>query len=172
AFDILQLNDAFLENSTFEERKTQLRKIIELIGRKEHRISLVDTSDSSDDLWRLTFDYKAEGLVAKRKNSTYQSDKGHHHWYKVKNCRLIQGIVHSYHVKNGYFSVNVWKDDELRFIGKCKHGLKDETLHTLKEIFLTRGTKQNNEYILPPAIVANIHTLDLYDGELGEPEYN
>ena len=172
AFDILQINDVFLKNSAFEERKTQLRKIIELIGRKEHRISLVDTADSADDLWKLIFDYKAEGLIAKRKNSTYQSGKGHHDWFKVKNWRQIQGILHSYHVTNGYFSVNVWKDDELQFIGKCKHGLEDESLHTLKQIFLTKGTKQDNEYILPPAIVANIHTLDLYDRELREPEFN
>src|SRR5699024_9408440 len=107
AFDILQLNAAFLVNSTYEQMKTQLRKIIELIEKKEHRMTLVDTSDSSDDLWRLTFDYKAEGLVAKRKNSTYQLGKGHHDWFKVKNWRLIQGILHSYHVTNGYFSVNV-----------------------------------------------------------------
>lgn len=198
-FDILMVNNKMLEKKGFKERKQRLKEMIHLLEKdrctidtlktgksemengdmiynplqteKESRIQLVDAFDKSDELWKLVFDYKAEGLIAKRKKSSYQIDKSHHDWFKIKNWRQIHGILHSYNVTNGYFLVSVFENDELRSIGKCKHGLDDEVLHMLKQVFLTNGNKQGKEYVLPPAIVASIHTLDLYDGELREPEF-
>src|SRR5690625_5414095 len=68
-------------------------------------------SHVSDKLQKLIFDQKAEGLIAKRKKSTYQSGKEHHSWFKIKNWRHINGILHAYNVANDYFSISVRSEE-------------------------------------------------------------
>lgn len=172
-FDVLKIKGISIENKFLEERKIHLKKIMDVLTHiKNKRMCLVNTFDVVDKIWKLIFDYKAEGLIAKRKTSVYHPGKRHHDWFKIKNWRHIQGILHSYHVSNGYFSIKVFKNNDLYSIGKCKHGLRDDVLQTLTQVFLTRGEKQGDEYTLPPAIVAAIHTLDLSDDELREPSFN
>src|SRR5699024_1719038 len=55
-------------------------------------------------------------------------------------------------------------------VGKCKHGLTQETAGTLKKLFFSKGEKQGETYTLPPAICAAIRTLDFYKNELREPD--
>src|SRR5690625_6870713 len=73
--------------------------------------------------------------------------------------------------ENGYFSVAVYDEGKIKTIGKCKHGLREESMETLKEIFLTKGDIQGNNYTLPPAICASVNTLDLHKGVLREPTF-
>jgi len=173
AFDMNTSKGMALETEILTARKIQLSKLMSLLEvKKGKRIQLVDSCDASDKLQKLMFDQKAEGIIAKRKKSTYQSGKGHRSWFKIKNWRKINGILHAYNVANDYFSISVFKGDILTPIGKCKHGLDDKTLQTLKDVFRTQGHLQNDEYTVPPAITARIHTLDLYDSELREPEFD
>ena len=171
-FDIITLSGMTLETEILTARKRHLSKVMSLLRiKKDKRIQLVDSCHASDKLQKLIFDQKAEGLIAKRKKSTYQPGKSHHNWFKIKNWRHINGILHTYNVANDYFSISVFKDDILTSIGKCKHGLDNKTRQTLKHVFRTQGVLQNDVYTIPPAITASIHTLDLYDRELREPEF-
>lgn len=120
----------------------------------------------------LVFTHKGEGIIAKRINSKYHYGNRHQDWFKIKNWRTIRGFLTSYDSNNNYFSISIFKHKEIHNIGKCKHGLDEEASHTLKQLFLTKGKKENHLFLLPPAVCASVHTLDLYENELREPAFS
>ncbi|HLR52832.1 MAG TPA: DNA ligase D [Candidatus Avamphibacillus sp.] len=172
AFDIIMKQGNSLLKESFEKRKRNLHDLFTSFFNEENsQLRLVQAYSDANKLWNIIFESKAEGIIAKRKTSPYQPEKKHHDWWKIKNWRRIHGILTSYNMNNGYFTVNVFDNGHLKPIGKCKHGLEADAFDTLKELFTTKGEKQENIYTLPPAIVATIHTLDLYDQELREAEF-
>ncbi|MFB4169862.1 DNA ligase D [Virgibacillus sp. JSM 102003] len=171
AFDLLEYKSETLVNEGFAERKKKLAAILEK-DQIENRLYFVPFSNNSDELWEKIFNYKGEGLVAKRLNSNYEDEKKHKDWFKIKNWRSINGFLTFYNTNNDYFTVCVFANGEVISVGKCKHGLFDEEFTTLKDLFYANGTKEADGYSLPPAICAEIHTLDLYKNELREPEFN
>ena len=172
AFDLIMTQGISLLKESFKQRKKKLHDLFTSFFNEENpRLQIAEAYSDANKLWGIIFESKAEGIIAKRKTSSYQPDKKHHDWWKIKNWRQIYGILTSYDMNNGYFTVNVFDKEDLLPIGKCKHGLDAEAFNTLKELFITKGKKQGNIYTLPPAIVAKIHTLDLYDQELREAKF-
>ncbi|MUK89596.1 DNA ligase D [Ornithinibacillus sp. L9] len=170
AFDMLQLKGLSLEKDNFENRKKQLVELFHHTGIKE-RIRYIHAYQDPNELWNMVFTYKGEGIIAKRKKGTYESGKTHRDWYKIKNWRTFKGILTEYDSKNEYFTIHVFRGNDLIEVGKCKHGLDSEDFQTVKQLFLTNGEKRGESYHLPPAVCAAIHTLDIYRGELREPEF-
>ncbi|WP_342447724.1 DNA ligase D [Lentibacillus salicampi] len=171
AFDLLMFEGTELIKETFERRKKKLERIFDHGDQLGELLHYVECVDDADSLWQVIFDYKAEGMVAKRKDSRYAPGKKHHDWFKLKNWRTIEGFLTFYDPKNDYFLVCVYRGDEVTEIGKCKHGLEEDSFKALRDLFLSRGTEENGGYRLPPAVCAEIHTLDLLSGELREPEF-
>lgn len=171
AFDLLHYQGKALQNQSFQQRKNWLNH---LFSKTEltTRIRLVSASDDAKHLWQVIYDYKGEGMIAKRKSSKYHAGKTHQDWFKIKNWRTIQGFLTQLDPENDYFTIGVYKEESIHTIGKCKHGLEGEAMDTLRQIFLTKGIKRDKFYELPPAICASIHTLDLYQDELREPSFN
>ncbi|RDW15368.1 DNA ligase D [Oceanobacillus chungangensis] len=168
-FDLLEL-----KGKSYRMQKLSVRKIgLESLFRKlkGDRLKLVESFQSPEAIEKAAFDFKAEGMVAKRTTSTYINGKRHHDWLKIKNWRKIQVFLTAYDMKNDYFHVGVFHEENVKAIGKCKHGLDAESFQTLKQLFLTNGKKQGQLYMLPPAVCASIHTLDLYKEELREPQF-
>ncbi|WP_318936968.1 DNA ligase D [Oceanobacillus halotolerans] len=170
-FDLLQQNGNSLQATPYMERKAMLETLLVQTLPETGRLRYVPTFSDAQHLWGKVFIYKGEGMIAKRKNSTYHAGKKHHDWMKLKNWRTIQGFITFYDPKNNYFTINVFENETIKPIGKCKHGLSDEEMGTLSQLFRTKGEKRENGFYLPPAICASIHTLDLYKGELREPEF-
>ena len=170
AFDLLQQNGNDYQSKSFETRKGLLNDLFVQTA-MDKQIVLVTAHKNPDTLWDIIFEHKGEGIIAKRKKSAYSTGKKHHDWFKVKNWRTIQGFLTSFDMDNAYFTVCVYEDDVVKEIGKCKHGLDEEAIRSLKQIFLTKGQKRGKNYLLPPAICAAIHTLDLHKGELREPSF-
>jgi len=135
-------------------------------------IAMIEAHDNADVLQEIVFNHKGEGIIAKRKSSPYREGKSHQDWFKVKNWRTIYGFLTHFNTKNGYFTVHVYDDTDMIEVGKCKHGLTQETASTLKELFFSKGERQGESYTLPPAICAAVRTLDLYKNELREPEFS
>ncbi|MFD1361587.1 DNA ligase D [Lentibacillus salinarum] len=172
AFDLLSCEGASLIEQTFDQRKTKLAAIFGDRHNLGERMHYVDFSEDADALWATIFDHKGEGMVAKRKDSRYQSEKQHHDWFKIKNWRTIQGFLTCYDPKNDYFTVSIYRDSEVWELGRCKNRLDEASFTALRDLFLAKGTKEKDVYHLPPAICAEIHTLDLLSGELREPEFS
>ncbi|RKQ31522.1 DNA ligase D [Oceanobacillus halophilus] len=170
AFDLLQENGSDLLSQPFNDRKKALNDLF-----KEHiksnRIQYVNSYEDPEELWKKIYDHKGEGMIAKRKKSKYIGGKGHRDWFKMKNWRSLQGFLTHYDNQNGYYSFRVFDGNKIHEVGKCKHGLDDESAETLRQLFITNGEKSTGGYSLPPAICASIHSLDLYKNELREPEF-
>lgn len=172
AFDLLACEGAACVEQTFDQRKKKLADVFAGESELGKRVHYVDFAENADKMWDEIFVHKGEGVVAKRKNSRYQPEKKHHDWVKTKNWRTIEGFLTFYDPKNDYFTVSVYRDDVVQELGKCKHGLDEEAFAVLRDLFLSKGTKEKDGYRLPPAICAEIHTLDLLKGELREPEFS
>ncbi|MFD1852240.1 DNA ligase D [Oceanobacillus bengalensis] len=170
AFDILQEKNTPYSNHTLIKRKEKLQAFFEKVENRSH-IKMIPYDENPDKTWKQIVDYKAEGIIAKRKTSKYIAGKKHQDWFKIKNWRTIQGILTHYDAGNGYYSFRVYDNKQLIEIGKVKHGLDTDAANTLKQLFLTNGEVKKNVYSLPPAVCASIHTLDLYKDELREPEF-
>ena len=170
-FDIVSKQSKDVKTTAYLQRKQMVKSLLEKVPMANGRVRYVPFYEQLATIRDLIFLHKGEGIIAKRKNSQYQQAKQHHDWFKLKNWRKIHGLLTSYNVSNDYFTVSVYDQKNVRSIGKCKHGLDQETKKTLKQLFMTEGEKIGNEYQLPPAICAQIHTLDLHGDELREPEF-
>jgi bifunctional non-homologous end joining protein LigD len=171
AFDLLEWQGRSLIREKLADRKKQLEELFR-IWPEQGEVRPVKTFENKDTLTEIVFTYKGEGIVAKRQDTSYLPGKNHQAWIKVKNWRTLQGILTAYDTENQYFTVQVFDKDgtSLVDIGKCKHGINQEELQTVRNLFTGQGEKQHNVYTLPPAICASIRTLDLYEGEFREPE--
>lgn len=175
AFDLLQQKGKDYRSNPYHERKETLRLFLKKMKTEktsQQPIAMIETHDNADALQEIVFNHKGEGIIAKRKSSTYREGKSHQDWFKIKNWRTIYGFLTHFNTKNGYFTVHVYDDAKMIEVGKCKHGLTRETAGTLKELFFSKGEKQGETYTLPPAICAAVKTLDFYKNELREPEFS
>ena len=172
AFDLLQIKGKSYRNHPLIERKRLLQTFFNRIDSKwTDCLQIITTYASYEKLKQIIFDYKGEGIVAKRRRSKYIAGKTHGNWLKEKNWRIIYGFLTLYDSDNDYFQVAVYDEEEIISIGKCKHGLEEEVFHSLKQLFQTNGEKKATTYELPPAICVKLHTLDPHEGELREPEF-
>ncbi|MFC4663822.1 DNA ligase D [Oceanobacillus aidingensis] len=170
AFDIKEIRGKKLTNNNLSLRKEILHQLLEPVSDNEV-LNCVEIFSSMKEIQKVISASKCEGIVAKRKDSTYQKGKNHHDWFKIKNWRVVQGILTEYNPSNGYFAVNVLDNDNLIRIGTCKHGLSKESSETVQKLFKEQGKLVEGSYHLPPAIASMINTLDLYKGELREPNF-
>lgn len=175
AFDCRQIKGSSLLKKRFLERKKELKAFfqsakLDTYVSRLNRLCYIP-SYTHDELQEKVFAYKGEGIVAKRKRSMYQPGKQHRDWLKIKNWRVLTGILTFYDTKNDYFNIEVFDGATSRSIGKCKHGLKESEYAVLKQLFRENGEKQHGGYSLPPAVCAEIHSLDLHQGELREPSF-
>ncbi|SFE08095.1 bifunctional non-homologous end joining protein LigD [Lentibacillus persicus] len=171
AFDLFKAGDTEIIDQTFDQRKRKLAEVFNGERRMGARLHHVDFSENLEMVWRNIFKYKGEGIVAKRQGSRYQQGKKHRDWFKIKNWRMIKGFLTLYEPQNDYFTVCVYRDGTAVEIGKCKHGLNEEAYAALKKLFVENGTEENGGYRLPPAVCAEIQTLDFVGSELREPSF-
>lgn len=170
AFDITEKSGKRLHQQNLSFRKVILHQLLQSIP-DNPILKYVETFTSIQEIQKVVSTSKSEGIIAKRKDSAYQKGKNHHDWYKIKNWRVIQGILTEYNPSNGYFIVNVLDDENLIKIGICKHGLSKKSVETVQNLFKEQGNFSNGTYHLPPAITSTINTLDLHGGELREPNF-
>lgn len=176
AFDMLQQNAESLKNVSFLKRKQNLSEMFTNIGHRNEidqrrPLTYIPAHHDSAEIWKRVTENKGEGMIAKRTESTYLTGKNHQDWFKIKNWRHIEGILTFYNLDNGYFTVEIYDNNDLLSVGKCKHGLNTEEADTLKTLFTENGTKEQGGYTLPPALCARINTLDLFKNELREPNF-
>ncbi|GAA0435993.1 DNA ligase D [Lentibacillus halophilus] len=172
AFDVLLEAGESLLEEPLQQRKQRLRKLFNDKSQLGQRLYAVPFSSDADAAWENAFRYKGEGVVAKRQTSVYKQGKDHRDWFKIKNWRTVTAFLTFYHTQNDYFTACVFHDGKPVDIGKCKHGLDESASDTLRQLFVTNGTKEIDGYRLPPAVCASIHTLDLVSDEIREPSFS
>ncbi|WP_152654558.1 DNA ligase D [Oceanobacillus sp. CFH 90083] len=170
AFDITEIKGKKLHQDNLLLRKEMLHQALEPITDNKV-LKCVEAFTSMEEIQKVVTAFKCEGIIAKRKDSTYQKEKNHHDWFKIKNWRVIQGILTEYNPSNEYFSINVLDNNNLIKIGTCQHGLSKDSAETVKKLFKEQGDFVRGIYQLPPAITSTINSLDIYGNELREPSF-
>ncbi|MDN4494953.1 DNA ligase D [Ureibacillus aquaedulcis] len=179
AFDLLQLEGEDVTQDSLEVRKTKLTSLFESVQlplspsyKDKGSLQLIGVSSESEKLWEKIREWNAEGMIAKKKSSLWESGKRSSLWLKVKNWRIITIILTLFDQTNGYFNGAVYYNDELREITNFRHGLKDEELQTLANFFQANGTKTSaTTWILPPSICVDVACIDFDGKKLREPRF-
>ncbi|WP_157967891.1 DNA ligase D [Paraliobacillus sp. X-1268] len=175
-FDMIQLKGNALESKTLKERRKQL----EIIARKlkiakydlNSRINLVQSFKALDEIMATVMLHQCEGIIAKKKSSTYLSGKRTSNWFKVKNYRIIQGIISGWNIDNDYFDLKVFHHDQIETLGKVKNGFSDDDKKTLTAFIQENGKKINGfSWEVTPSVCLDINCLEAKDGELREPSF-
>ncbi len=143
AYDILELNDESLMNLPLTERRRRLAEYIENYpGERLHlspTFSVTDVPGLDALHKKVTEDTSIEGLMLKRKDSTYVPGRPKGLWYKWKRDALLIDAVVMYaqrgHGKRSSFysdfTFGTWEGDTLLPVGKAYSGFTDEELKKL-----------------------------------------
>ena len=139
AFDLLQLNGKDLRHEVLTKRKAELKKVI---GKAAGVIRFSPSLEG--DVAELSKQAKAlrlEGLIGKRKDSTYESGERSGAWIKLKFQQEQELIIGGYTEPEGarnYFGallVGYYEEGALKFAGKVGTGFNEALLQSLHRRF-------------------------------------
>ena len=98
-FDLLFLDGKDLRGAPLSARRPMLAEVLE---KAPENIRLSDElRGSKDDLLRLAQQFGLEGLVAKRKNSVYESGRRSGAWVKYKITKAQEFVIGGYTLPEG-----------------------------------------------------------------------
>jgi bifunctional non-homologous end joining protein LigD len=139
AFDLLSLDGADCRDRPLTERKNALEKLLE--GAPDIiRYSASLTGDIKV-LMAKASELGLEGLVGKKANSAYESDRRSGAWVKIKLTNQQEFVIGGFTLPEGgrqYFGailVGFYQDGELRFAGRVGSGFTDQSLRSLYRRF-------------------------------------
>ncbi|MBD1380333.1 DNA ligase D [Metabacillus arenae] len=179
AFDLLTINGNEISQKGFDERKSALRELminlkfpLEISPSKHHLIQYVPSSNDSDRLWKAVKEDDGEGVVAKKRNSSWESGARSRNWLKIKNYKHGCFFITSYDKKNGYFKAAVYKNQKIEHIGVFAHGISSEEKAALLTIMKqNKITETVSEISMNPAICVELKYIGIYKGQLREPSF-
>lgn len=143
AYDLLTLENADLRTLTYSERRRLLAETLSEKQPERMRLSPEVRFTTFDDLVKhrdsVTNIPTIEGLMLKRKDSTYVAGRPTGPWYKWKSePRLVDAVLmyaqRGSGKRSSYYSdytFGLWRDAELLPIGKAYFGFTDEELKLL-----------------------------------------
>lgn len=143
AYDLLELNGESLIHRPLHERRQRLAEYIEQHPAERLHLSPVYEVEDVPSLEELhaevTADTSVEGLMLKRKDSTYVPGRPKGLWYKWKRDPLLIDAVVMYaqrgHGKRSSFysdfTFGAWEGDTLLPVGKAYSGFTDDELKKL-----------------------------------------
>lgn len=180
AFDLLKLKGEDLTQHSLTKRKHRLRKLVKetevptsVHYKSNKRFQVLETFTDHDDLWHNITVNNGEGMIAKKKSSTWLEAKRTKLWVKVKNWRYVHVILTKYDKHNGFFTGAVYKEDQLTDIVTFLHGFKEEEVETLKTLFQTNGQQiAPNIWQLAPSICVQIACISFDGKHLREPRFH
>lgn len=167
-FDLLMVKGNSLKSTPLIERKERLAGIFDLFDGQANQLHFVHYQDNVQDLKELVFLHQCEGIIAKEKQSIYTDGLRTPNWYKIKNYRVIQGVVSGWNPTNDYIDLQVYHEEHLINLGKVKHGFQPEEKQTLIKFIQKNGEKNRSQWLIKPSICLDINCLDARDHEIRE----
>jgi len=179
-FDLLKMKGDRQTDLSTSKRKQGLKKIFQTMKfpdsvnyEDNNRIQAIDVFKDSEKLWNNIVVSNGEGVVAKEKTSSWDSNKRSVKWLKIKNWRYVSVILTKYDKTNGYFHGAIYQDKSLVEIVNFRHGLKDEEQKILTTLFQENGKKlTENTWGIEPSICVEIATIDFDGKHLREPTFH
>lgn len=121
AFDLLHLNGKDLQSEPLWSRRAMLHKIV---GGTDVEFS-AELPGSPEDVIQAVTEVGLEGVVAKRRNSTYESGKRTGAWQKLKVQLRQEFVIGGYKPENRNFQsivVGYYENKKLRFAARVRAG--------------------------------------------------
>ncbi|SDN07651.1 bifunctional non-homologous end joining protein LigD [Psychrobacillus sp. OK028] len=179
-FDLLQYKGKDLTNLSLTKRKQQMGRLfnklqlpVSINYQDTDRLQAIDVFEDNTELWEKIIANNGEGLIAKKKDSTWNSAQRTSKWLKIKNWRYISVILTIYDKSNGFFHGAVYKNDLLVEVVTFRNGLTEMEQNTLIAIFQKNGTKlSNNIWEIEPSICVDIACIDFDGKKLREPRFH
>jgi bifunctional non-homologous end joining protein LigD len=138
AFDLLELDGEPRIDQPLLERKAQLRTLL------DGRIKAVPFSEDFEDgdaLFAVATEQGLEGVIAKRKSSTYKPGKRTRDWLKIKTENneefVVAGYTRGAGRRAGTFGalvLGVNEGNELRYVGNVGTGFSDTEIRKLLKL--------------------------------------
>jgi DNA ligase D-like protein (predicted ligase) len=125
AFDLLAYRGGNLLKEPLERRRQVLAEAIKDATGKGSSIALSETLNASvDDLVRIAREFGFEGIIAKRKDSVYESGKRTGAWVKYKVNRGQEFVIGGYTPGNPFDAliVGYYEGDRLLYAAKVRNG--------------------------------------------------
>lgn len=167
-FDIPYLNDRSLVKQTYDQRRTELEKLI-----TGGRIQLPPSFEGDLEAAQIAASSLGmEGVVAKRRTSIYQAGSRGRTWIKIKNFRTQEVVIGGWRPGNGRRATTVGSvlvgvpidgdHHRLRYIGRVGSGFSDAELERITKLFADLAQRQ------PPLV--DVPRPDARDAHWIEPE--
>jgi len=146
AFDLLEFDGDSLVKKHYDERRTLLQKHVRSKG-----VSQVPPAFDGDEqaAMRSSLELGLEGVLAKKRDSTYLPGKRSHSWVKLKHHRAQEVVVGGWTEgkgaragRVGALLLGIPGDDGLEYVGKVGTGFGDKDLDAMAARFakLERGS--------------------------------
>lgn len=151
-FDLLHLNGNDTFSLPFMDRRRLLEQVIE--DGPSWRLSTVHEGGGAE-LLKVVTDQHLEGLIAKRRDSSYQVGKRSQQWRKIKPRRRQEFVVGGWLAGDGnrsstFGSVHVgyYEDDQFRYAGRVGSGFNEAELGEWLEL-LTPIARVDSPFVDP-----------------------
>ena len=135
-FDLLNLEGKNLQGLNVVQRKEALQQLLANVSDPLRFSSTLEGNPQT--IWKQIQKFGLEGLIAKRKNSAYESDRRSGSWLKIKTHREQEFVIGGYTVPRGsraYFGsivVGYYLRGKLIFASRIGTGFNTKQL---KELF-------------------------------------
>ena len=143
-FDLLHFAGLNLRGNPYVDRRRYLSQCL----LPSAHVQLVHVADDAEQLYAASLESGFEGIVAKRKDSTYQAGKRSRAWLKLKAIQSSEFVVGGYTLGKGSrdalgsLLLGYWQGDELQYVGHVGSGIDDKRLHELRERLAPLARKQ------------------------------
>ena len=137
-FDILEKNQKNLTNLPLIERKQILRQTV----KEGNNVFITDFIEKKgEEYYKIVIEKEFEGIIAKKKNSTYQPGTRSNNWLKIKKTKTVDCIIFGYTKGTGFreetfgaliLGLYGLKNQPI-FIGKVGSGFSDQDLMKLSK---------------------------------------
>jgi bifunctional non-homologous end joining protein LigD len=151
-FDLLHLDEPVTGRSLVERRG--LLDSVEL-PEPMTRSAVVETDPTA--LWDLVARRGIEGIVGKRRVSTYQPGRRSHDWRKITSFRQVRAVVGGFTAGEGGRSaafgsllLGLWQGSGLRYVGAVGSGFDDAALRAIRAA-LDEMVVERSPFVDPPA---------------------
>jgi len=134
-FDLLHFAGLNLRGTPYVDRRRYLSQCL----LPSQHVQLVHVASDGGQLYAAATASGFEGIVAKRKNSTYQPGKRSNHWLKIKATQTAEFVIGGYTKGKGAreplgaLLLGYWKDGKLHYAGHAGSGLTDAAIDLLNQ---------------------------------------
>ncbi|HWW20846.1 MAG TPA: DNA ligase D, partial [Steroidobacteraceae bacterium] len=134
-FDLLHFGGINLRNASYTDRRRYLTQCL----LPSAHLQLVHAATDAAPLYAAATAMGFEGIVAKRRNSTYQPGKRSNAWVKFKRTQTTEFVVGGYtrgkgeREPLGALLLGAWNDGKLQYVGHVGSGLTVDVIDDIGE---------------------------------------